>query len=225
MPKIPAYPSLTTPSNNDQLIIEDSVASSTKQITRANFLSGTPLPADTVDTQAIDDLAVTTAKIADGAVTPPKAAAGFVVQVVNTTSGAVSSGSTVIPWDDTIPQITEGDQYMTVAITPKSTTNILVIEIVASLATNGSAKMICGALFQDATANALAAIATLASATGANTTVVLTHTMVAGTTSATTLRFRAGGESAGTITFNGISGARKFGGVTASSIVITEYKA
>jgi hypothetical protein len=48
------------------------------------------------------------------------------------------------------------------------------------------------------------------------------HTMTSGTTSPTTFRFRAGGNVAGTTTFNGNAGARIFGGVMASSIVIQE---
>ncbi len=63
MPKIPDYPALTTPNNNDQLVIEDSVAGSTKSITREDFLAGSPLPADTVDTQAIENDAVTASKV------------------------------------------------------------------------------------------------------------------------------------------------------------------
>jgi len=69
MPKIPDYTGLTTPDNNDLLVIEDSVAGSTKNITREDFLSGAPLPADTVDTQAILDANVTTPKLADTSVT------------------------------------------------------------------------------------------------------------------------------------------------------------
>jgi hypothetical protein len=40
------------------------------------------------------------------------------LQVVNTTTGAVATGTTVMPFDDTIPQSGEGDQYMSLAITP-----------------------------------------------------------------------------------------------------------
>lgn len=53
----------------------------------------------------------------------------------------------------------------------------------------------------------------------------LKHRMVAGTTSATTFKFRAGTNVGGTTTFNGRAGGRIFGAITKSSIVITEYKA
>ena len=51
-----------------------------------------------------------------------------VVQVVNVKDGEVATGTTQIAADDTIPQNTEGDEYMTLSITPKSTSNILLIE-------------------------------------------------------------------------------------------------
>jgi len=79
------------------------------------------------------------------------------------------------------------------------------------------------ALFQDATANALAA-AVQRGANGAMTGTAFTHWMTAGTTSATTFRVRAGPSTAGTYTFNGAAGARYFGGVTPSSITIIEYQ-
>lgn len=56
------------------MIIEDSVASATKKITRSNFLKGTALPTDTVTTASITDANVTTAKIADLNVTTGKLA-------------------------------------------------------------------------------------------------------------------------------------------------------
>jgi hypothetical protein len=130
-----------------------------------------------------------------------------------------------MPNDDTIPQITEGDQYMTLSITPKSSTNTLVIQVVAMLGTLASDKWHDGAIFQDSTANALAA-GTNYQATGtAPLMFTLTHTMSAGTTSSTTFRFRAGPNLATTMTFNGNGGNRLFGATTKSSIVIYEIKA
>lgn len=169
---------------------------------------------------------VVTASITDSAVTYAKVTSGFVVQVVNTTSSAVNTGSTLIPNDDTIPQITEGDEYMTISITPKSTTNILVIQIVALLSSSIAPAVMGVALFQDATANALAATATtMVSSSLAPWTIPLTYTMTAGTTSATTFRVRAGAHSANTTTFNGFNGGRIYGAITKSSIIVTEYKA
>lgn len=149
---------------------------------------------------------------------------GQAVQMVSVVSGAVATGTTLIPADDTIPQNTEGDQYLTLAITPKSTTNLLVIE--ANIFGSHSVTTdIIAALFQDSTAGALAANATFQPTATGKVSLPLRHVMTAGTVSATTFKIRCGGGNAGTFTFNGQATARVFGGITLSSIVITEYKA
>ena len=147
---------------------------------------------------------------------------GVILQVVNTQDGAVATGTTAIPYDDSIPQITEGDQYMTRAITPTSASNYLKIDVVWQ----GSTSQIdlCVALFQDATANALACAWAGSNDTGQGTTIVFTYYMLAGTTSSTTFSVRAGNGTGATTTFNGAS-TRKYGGVLSSSITISEIKA
>ena len=150
------------------------------------------------------------------------AMAGSIIQVVNTQTGAVATGTTVMPYDDTIPQITEGDQYMTLAITPNNTNNKLKIDVVffASVSAGGTNQ---AALFQDATAGALAA-GTIEPNVNLPGCIHFTHYMAAGTTSATTFRVRGGVSSAGTMTFNGKAAGRLMGGVMASSITISEIK-
>lgn len=153
------------------------------------------------------------------------ALAGSVVQVVNTQDGAVATTTTVMPCDDSIPQNTEGGQFMTLAITPTSATNKLKIDVVifGGEASNVS-NMWAAALFQDSTAGALAAGASrIDSAILWPDGIHFTHYMDAGTTSSTTFKVRAGMDQAGTFSFNGASG-RSLGGVMASSITITEIK-
>ncbi len=53
-----------------------------------------------------------------------------VIQVVYSNFSAVATGSTVFPQDDTIPQITEGNGFMSLDITPTSATNRLKIEAI-----------------------------------------------------------------------------------------------
>jgi len=142
------------------------------------------------------------------------------VQITNYSS--VATGATIMVIDDTIPQITEGDQYMTQAITPKSATNLLIFEI-DILGSCSNASNLAAALFQDSTANALAgAIFNMQAVTTVNK-MSFSYSMTAGTTSSTTFRVRAGGQS-GTFTFNGSAGARLFGAIPKSTIKITEYK-
>ena len=146
-------------------------------------------------------------------------AANSVVQVVNFTTGALQSGTTVLPEDDTIPQITEGDEWFTLAITPKHADNKLLIQVVCNMG-GDSALDTALALFQDTTANALAV--SFWTSYSNNRIFTINHFMTAGTTSATTFRVR-GGSNAGITRLNGRGAARRYGGVASSGITITEY--
>jgi hypothetical protein len=150
--------------------------------------------------------------------------AGAVIQVVNYQTGAVATGTTLIPSDDTIPQNTEGDEYMTLAITPKSATSKLKIDVVGLFA-NSAVGALTSALFQDSTANAIAAMQANVTAVNVRVIATFTHYMTSGTTSSGTFKVRAGLNGAGTTTFNGTGGNRLLGGVMASSITITEIAA
>lgn len=147
-----------------------------------------------------------------------------IVQVVNTTTGAVATGTTLIVHDDTIPQNTEGDEYMTLAITPTNSSNKLMIEVVIVLSNSVSDNDLFVGLFQDSTANALAAVGDGQGIATRRVTISFKHFMTAGTTSSTTFKVRAGASSAGTTTMNGGGGNRFYGGVMSSSITITEIR-
>jgi len=151
--------------------------------------------------------------------------AGNVIQVVNTQTGASATGTTTIPFDDTIPQNTEGTEFMTLAITPTSATNKLLIQVIAVGSHSAATQLTTLALFQDSTANALAAVIQTEATAGYFHNFPLNHYMTAGTTSSTTFKVRIGSSSAGTFTFNGNSGSRIYGGVMASSITIWEVAA
>lgn len=142
-----------------------------------------------------------------------------IAQIQSVETGAVATGATAIPNDDTIPQITEGTEFMTITLAPTNASSTLLIEMVLALEC-GTAGSVIVALFQDATANALAAISQTLPTGGHNLSFSFRHKMVAGTTSATTFRVRAGAQA--TVTFNGAGAARLFGGVMASSITVTE---
>ena len=150
------------------------------------------------------------------------AAAGVILQIVTETDTAVATGTTTIPNDTTIPQNTEGDEYMTATVTPTNASNRLLIQVNLQLSASGANSLI-GCLFQDANANALAVGALYNSASGVSTLVAFSYEMAAGTTSSTTFKVRAGGANSQTITFNGVGGSARYGVLT-SSIVITEIQ-
>lgn len=194
-------------------------------ITAAKLASTLDLSSKTL---TVPDGNITAAKLASTldlsskTLTLPAANRSVVVQEVNTQTGAYQSCTTAIPHDDTIPQNTEGDEVMTLAITPTSATNKLKIEVIVNAAHTAINQWII-ALFQDSTANAIAAcgVNTVAAGPSQGT---LVHYMTAGTTSSTTFKVRIGGNTGSTLAFNGSGGARKYGGVLASSITITEIK-
>jgi len=152
--------------------------------------------------------------------TPP---AGYQVQQAQASTAAASVINAVIPLDDTIPQNSEGTELTAIAttITPKSATNVLEFECLVPY-NLGSAATVIAALFQDSTANAIAAGWSGTAAAADNGFIILRHRMVAGTTSATTFKIRLGAAVAFTV--NGSSGNRFLGGVMAARLTVKEIQ-
>lgn len=148
-----------------------------------------------------------------------------IVAVSSAQNANMSTSTAIIPVDDTIPQLTEGSQILTVTHTPKSATNRLQIDVVAHIANGGNGRAVTIALFRNTEANAIAAASN--SYPGNNTMLSneLSHLVAAGTVSPITFSVRAGVSAGDTLTVNGASGARRFGGVLISSITVTEIKA
>lgn len=152
----------------------------------------------------------------------PNATYKNIVQVVRKDDGEVATGITTIPNDDTIPTSSEGVQLINQAITPKNANNILEIEAVIHISHTAANSWLRAALFQDAGTNAIKVGATLSTTATAISQVKINHQMVAGTTSPITFRIFGGSDLAGTLTFNGQSGSRLYGGVINSYLKITE---
>lgn len=146
---------------------------------------------------------------------------GAVIQTNRTSTGAVATGTTQIPFDDTIPQITEGNEYMSLAVTPTSAANVYRVYSQAWLSNSGAAGA-SAALFRDSTANALVSSNATLNASGHTYMNTLSASGVFNSTSSTTFRVRAGPTSALTTTFNGSGGARIHGGVANSFLQIDE---
>lgn len=153
---------------------------------------------------------------------------GAVVQVVNVQTGAVGTGSTTTPNDDTIPAITEGNEILTTSYTPLSATNKLkfTANITVIESTNTGAA-VAVALHQGGVTNALCVSTADASSyvgSSAPYPTTLIHYMTAPGTSAYTFSIRAGCDG-GPVTWNGVNSGRKYGGVLISSLTIEEIKA
>ena len=150
---------------------------------------------------------------------------GAVVQIVQTFTGAVATGTTTVPSDDTIPQNTEGNEYMSQAVTPVSAADLLIVEAFSAAHTNSATGRLTGALFQDTGADAIAVSANPVETIGRPYSLYLATCELAATTSSTTFKFRMGLNGAGTTTFNGSASARLYGGTVSSFMKITELSA
>jgi hypothetical protein len=149
-------------------------------------------------------------------------ATGRTVQIVEDTDSAVATTTTVMPIDDTIPQNTEGAEFLSVSITPTNAASKLIVDWELNVSTNTGGVNLAAALFVDSEANARMARATNAGNTNTMSEIGGSYMMTAGGTSAITFAIRGGPESAGTMTVNGENAARRFGGVAYSFLRVRE---
>jgi len=187
--------------------------------------TGTALTlADSGDTLTLPSGA--TLDIASGAtISNSGTASGFgkIVQCVQTTSTTAGSTAVTLPSDTSIPQNTEGYELMTLAITPTSASNKLLITSIVHMSANSGPYHTTLALFQDSTADALAVADDVNDGANYLASVNLRYWMTAGTTSSTTFKIRVG-SNIGTCYFGRTSSYDPFcGGVLQHNLTITEY--
>lgn len=147
---------------------------------------------------------------------------GTLAQFLSTTYTTYSNTATAIPYDDTIPQITEGVELAAQTIAPTNASSTLEIEVEVIGGHGSSGINLIGAIFVDATANALKSGSVTSAGGTSVSTLKMTHTVSAGSTASRTYRLRAGPAS-GTMYFNGDSSARRYGGVAQCRITVREY--
>ena len=152
------------------------------------------------------------------------AGAGKIAQVVQAQSTSVNSTTDQITHDNSIPQNTEGEEMLTLAITPTNASSTLFIFVDFMVGTAGSGVGTIIALFKDSTANAIEAKIV---DTGQNNYVQsdakFIHKISAGSTSSQTFKVRIGCAGSGTTSMNSYNASdTTLGGVMKSSIVIME---
>jgi hypothetical protein len=144
--------------------------------------------------------------------------AGKVVQRVHQVYTTYTSTASVIPWDDTIPQNTEGTEIITASITPTSASSkVVVILNMPYYVVGGNYGVAC--LFRDSVADALQV--TMGSA-GFQGFVGMEYEESAGSTSSRTYKVRVGPAQTDTMYLNGNNGGRKHGGVMAITLTLVE---
>jgi len=145
---------------------------------------------------------------------------GDIVQEKYASIGTVVTCATAIPYDDTAPQNTEGDEVLTLAITPTSTVNKLEIDADANIINSGANAMAM-ALFQDTTAGALAVQQAFGAAATAHY-LKLRHQMTAGVVVATTFKMRCGGAAGTTYVNANNAGAAIYNGLLKTTLAVKE---
>jgi hypothetical protein len=133
--------------------------------------------------------------------------------------------NTQIPWDDTIPQITEGVQIISVSVTAQAALNTFRMRFSGEVATS-AASWVTAAVFADGAASAIAASGVLCDeATGSGRSLVFDFFYTPGDTAAHTLTVRVGPDAAVTVRMNGAATARRLGGIMAAALSWDEIKA
>lgn len=137
-------------------------------------------------------------------------------------NGAVTQWAALIPWDDTIPQIGEGQEVFRIAYTPSAVGAIVELEALLQLSSTAVAQ-VSAALFLVGQVDALAASCTEATAAANQPVIVsLKHFYVARDSRTVIFTINAG-SSAGSTTLNGSAAVRRFGGVSNSYFSLKEY--
>ena len=154
---------------------------------------------------------------------------GSILQVVQGTLTNYFGTTSTIPLDDTIPQNTEGDEFLTASITPLSTTSKILVLAVVHVANDSSAYINGICLFRNSVSNALAASW---SRTVVNnnpvSAMVLEYLDSPSSVSALTYKLRGGtvgGTGGQTFQVNGGSGTRYLGGALVTTLTLMEVSA
>jgi hypothetical protein len=136
------------------------------------------------------------------------AGGGKVAQVVVTTTNTPATTTSIIAADNTIPQNTEGAEFMTVTITPTNASSTLIIEF-DSWGSASSGLALVFAFFQDSTADAIGA--KIVSMSGNLAYAIAGKIVVsAGSTSSRTYKVRFGPSISGTATLLRTNAAANF---------------
>lgn len=153
----------------------------------------------------------------------PLGLTGTVVQAVYGQYSSSVDISTILPFDASIPQNTEGTEIIVVAITPLSTTNRLRVRL-SGMGTATAATYMSAALFTNSTANAIAAKGVYTASAGHTQTIELQAEWVPGSVSEQTIRIRVGPAS-DTMRLNGVHTGGIFGGIATTSLIVEEIQA
>jgi hypothetical protein len=149
--------------------------------------------------------------------------AGEVIQSAMGTNTTAVQLNVTVPQDNTIPQLTEGAEIVTVSITPTSASSLLRVRAIASGTASVNSSTFIPMIFRDSTANALCAgYGLISGVNGTPFTMSIETQFTAGSTSATTIRFRIGRVGASSGWINGDNAGNPFWGGVGQAVIVVE---
>ena len=211
-----AIGNLSTTLAGDFTISQGTGTIGTTGVTAGTYGTSTAVPRIVVDSKGRIS-SVSTAAISSGKV----------LQVTRSTTTSVITCGTAIPWDDTIPQSSEGNEVLTIAITPISATSIIYLKFDASGSANGAvANSATIAFFKDSNTNAIYATQVpFWTADGYGAKFNGSYSELSSSTTLRTYKVRIGINNANSIFINGnASGGRQYGGVSIAQLEAWEIE-
>lgn len=150
---------------------------------------------------------------------------GVIKQKVFSVTSSNGALSVNMPYDDTIPQVDEGDQVLSRTITPISASNFLEIVVSGYVASAGALNKVQVALFQNGASDAVAAASTDTFTGGANSIspMALTYIFSPSDTSELTFTVRVGGAGGSIVHWLQDAAGVDLGNLLRGHITITEY--
>ena len=153
---------------------------------------------------------------------PQTRTTGDIIQRIGTQSSTVKTGTSTVPNDGTIPQISEGDLYLWATMTASNVVNPVAINGILELATSASGIKFVSHVHRNGEANALGAAQSQVAVVNAMHENVFHYVIATTTSGATAYHVLAGGTTAATTTFNGENGASALGSAVVSYLECQE---
>ena len=152
------------------------------------------------------------------------ASGGKVAQVVQAETNSIINTTNSISNDTSIPQISEGAEALTCAITPTNASSTLFIFVDMVLGSGGGGVGSIIALFKDSTANALQSkVVQTGQVNVVHADAKFIHKIAAGSTSSQTFKLRFAASGSGTVGINSYDGSTaSMGGTMKTSLIIVE---
>lgn len=146
-----------------------------------------------------------------------------VIQTIESITGSVLTGTGTVPYDDSIPSNTEGNEYMNYTFTPEKVGSLVELECLFHVSNNQNSQVMCIGLFKNGEANATTISWEPMNVQNQVMPLYLYYQFTTTSLTPITFRIRIGANNAGTTTMNGSGGFRLGGGVLASGFWIKEY--